>query len=1009
MNKKSTYTCGSILLTLSLLAGAFTLAAGKGVLLSRATDNASWVHYTATEPTYTEYGTKEYWVQCGGAYQFSAPISSNIQHKTTPDTSEFTINDPRWNKDLIPYSFDQSNYSTVVGAKAYNATANDDQTWWGASYACLKVLGTDSLKYKQYDLNNFIEYFPRINFRHYYEVKMDITLNIWKSDGGIKLGFTESAFQTGAYLATSTDTGRIIFTSHGDYVNAKVTYAGATVIDENITNTNIINGSESIKLYITGTSTGDFYMTITNFVANVGHVHTWGNWITDSASTYTSKGSKHHECLECHEVENVELELLTYEAGYLYPNPYCGDNVVQLLLPEDFPLTDGYYGVGDNSTVVIKHDDVNYPLLNASNDTISVATNGSERYLQFNFGRLGYHTIGSWYPGTDLSEGDTITIDGTFIGLDNANLGQNFRVNQSTLYTKTITDTTKHFYFLVPINSLDLSEDSWMRNNYFQFYSDLNAIPIYSDTTNVGKFRPMTADAIKVLRQGVYYNVGKNNDGWYSAIQKENNTRYIVDFASNSLNVAATIGSIQSGDVVILDGLFISPVTNERIYVKGAKPLFIQTNSGTNGWAVREYNETSAEQLKIGVWNGSYHFGDDQQLADIAEQGINVIIGVNPFWTTESKWLHTLNVADSLGIKFIVDPREYRDGSYQVWDGTCPSYANHNAVLGFQIWDEPSTTNYEQIASLKAQFDAVMPKGKLFFVNLFGSAVALDYLYGTTTGKQSTATFYENNYAKPFYNTVNPDLFSWDSYPLFTDGMIRKSYFVNFDIWSYLGKQYDIPVWYTLLAAGHNSGDGKVYITPTDTELRWQMSVAMTYGIQNMLHYIYATTDTTYTCMANLSEGKIVSYSDVFYDMGNVNNEFHNWEETYLYYNWEGTGYYSTGSYAYHLSNLNHSINLSNYGISSTSAGTNLLIGAFSDPINRYAYMVTNAGKASYGGYVSNVSYSNVSTSVTLNLASSVKGVKIIQNGISVYQAVNGTAVTFNLDAYGSAFVIPVY
>lgn len=70
--------------------------------------------------------------------------------------------------------------------------------------------------------------------------------------------------------------------------------------------------------------------------------------------------------------------------------------------------------------------------------------------------------------------------------------------------------------------------------------------------------------------------------------------------------------------------------------------------------------------------------------------------------------------------------------------------------------------------------------------------------------------------------------------------------------------------------------------------------------------------------------------------------------------------------------------------------------------------MVTNAGKASYGGYVSNVSYSNVSTSVTLNLASSVKGVKIIQNGVSVYQPVDGTAVTFSLDAYGSAFVIPV-
>ena len=1011
MNKKSIRFCVSSVLSLTLLAGIFAFASNKSSsALLRATDNSTWMHYLATEPTYTEYGTKEYWISCDNHnYQFEAPASSNIQHRSNPDTSEFTTNDARWNKNLIPYSFDQNDYSTVVGAKTYDSTLNEDRTNWGTGWCCLSVLGVDSLKYKQIDTNNFIEYLPRINFRHYAEVKMDITLNIWKSgDGGIKIGLTESAFQNGAFLATSTNTGRIVFTSHGDYVDAKLTYGGATVIDERITDTSIISGAESVKFYITGTTSGDFYMTITNFSANVGHVHTWGDWVIDSTSTYTTKGSKHRCCLDCDEIEYAELDYLVYEAGYLYPNPYCADNVVQLLLPDGFPFADGYYGVTDNSTVVINHDGAAYPLVGASNDTISVFTNGAERYLQFNYGRLGYHTIGSWSPGSVLSEGDTIVLDGLFVGLDNGILGQSFRVNQTTLYTKYVSATAKHFYFYVPINSLDTMEDCWMRNNYFQFFSDLNAIPIYNDSTNVGKFRPMTTDAIKVLRQGTYYNIGKANDGWYNAITKETDSKYLVDFASSSLDVANTIGSIQNGDVVILDGLFISPVTNERIYVKGQEILFVQTGTGTYGWAHRQYTEQSSNQLKIGVWNGSYHFGNDQQLIDIAEQGVNVIVGVNPFWLSSSTWLHILDLAESLGVQFIVDPRQYSNGSYQTWDGTCPSYASHNAVLGFQIWDEPATTNYSQIASLKTQFDAVMPEGKLFFVNLLGSACGLSSLYGTATGKQSTATFYENNYAKTFYSQVNPDLFSWDSYPLFNDGMIRKSYFVNFDIWSYLGKQYDIPVWYTLLAAGHNSGDNKTYLTPTARELRWQMSVAMTYGIQNMLHYIYATTDETYTCMANLSDGVITSYSSIFYDMGTVNNEFHNWEGTYLYYNWQGTGYYSCGSNAYHLQNLNHAINLPSYGITSTSSGTNLLVGAFDDPVGRHAYMVTNAGKASSGNYVSNVNYTNTASSVTLNLSSSVKGVRIIKNGVTTYQAVDGTSVTFDLDAFGSAFIIPV-
>ena len=690
MNKKLFYFCGSISLTLSLLVAAFTI--GKdGMLFLRASSNTTLMHYSTRTPSYTDYGVREYWVGCDShTYQFTEPTDGTIQNASGWNTSEFEKNDNRWNKKLIPYAFSQNDRSTVVGAMAYNLSNNEDQTWWGLSYACLQVLGPDSLKYKQYDTKNFIEYFPRINFEHYKEVTMDITLNIWKSSGGgIKLGFTEAAFSEGAFLATSTDTGTITFRSNGSSVNAILTYQGNAVLNETITNHDIVCGHDSIKLYITGTTSGDFYMTITNF------------------------------------------SLVAFE----HPN------------------------------------------------------------------------------------------------------------------------------------------------------------------------------------------------------------------------------------------------------------------------------------LNLGVWNGSYHFSHDQQLIDIAEQGVNVIVGVNPYWLSQSNWLHILDLAETLGVRFIVDPRQYNSstGNYDIWDGTKPYYADHDAVLGFDIWDEPSTQNFSTLASLKAQFDAVMPEDKIFFVNLLSSLCGLDSLYGTAQGKTSSSQYYENNYAGVYHNTIGPDIYSWDSYPLFDNGKIRKSYFCDFDIWSYLSKNNDISLWYTLLGAAHNSGDGLRYIIPTAKELRWQMSVAMTYGISSMLDYIYATTDDTYVCMANLEGGQITSYSDIFYDMGTVNGEFHAWEETYLSYEWQGVGTVKSGLTNYLFNDLRHTVNLSNYGISSISSTADLLVGAFKDSGNNNAYMITNAGKSTtYGNYAANINYSNTAGTVTINFPSSISGVRIIKNGVTTYQAVNDSSLTLDIDSYGSLFIIPI-
>ena len=100
-------------LLVSALLGVSTLAIGAVVGVAagkksglRAYANpveGDWHHYSAQAPVLdghgkaTNKGTKEYWVQCGGAYQFTEPASGNkVNMDVAPDTSEFAANDDRW-------------------------------------------------------------------------------------------------------------------------------------------------------------------------------------------------------------------------------------------------------------------------------------------------------------------------------------------------------------------------------------------------------------------------------------------------------------------------------------------------------------------------------------------------------------------------------------------------------------------------------------------------------------------------------------------------------------------------------------------------------------------------------------------------------------------------------------------------------------------------------------------------------------------------------------------------
>lgn len=721
-------------------------------------------------------------------------------------------------------------------------------------------------------------------------------------------------------------------------------------------------------------------------------------------------------------IESIELRYSNtcstgeYSVTYGLPpakqNKYCNMQILQLDLSDysDILIPGNFTPETLDVVKYTPYGGAQRSLTGKSND---FAYLNSMYYLDFNSGWLSSQTTGKGFGGYSLfDDGDVLTIEGTFVGTGENNLGQRFHIPKSNFIIKNI-GGTNYIYNYLPVESIITNTAPWLHNNGLEFNSSDNFITEASDITNVGKLRPYHSDSIVLKRNGYPFSIGTENTNWYcmSKLAKRNGTTYHIDFSTGSINFGEA-GSVQSGDTIILDGLFYV-TSGDLVYVNGYTARF--TNN--DGWTIEQTsdnknNEVVPERLNIGFWNGNYHFNDISKLEAIAATGINVIVGVNPVWN--SNWNNILNRAQELGVKFIVDPRPYDsvNGCYAAWDGTCPSYASHPAVMGFFMYDEPSSPQFSSIETVRQQFKATMPADKMFFVNLFSGACGLESLYGPGSYTDSQAFYYYNNYVCSYANTVHADMYGFDSYPLFTDGEIRKSYFCTFDDWAYRCKLDNLPFWFTFLASGHNSGDAKTYVTPTEEQIRWQMSVGLTYGVDGLLGYLYAHNDNGEYHAITDNSGNIIN-QNLYDDFSTVIHEFREWDEIYKNYVWQGTASYDTGSTNMMLQNLSHKINLSDYS-TSVSADQDLLIGVFANKYSyKKAYMITNAGSApkttynSSSKYNFNLPYTYADATVTITFDGTYKGVNVYNKGVVTYTEINSNSFTLPIEGLDGAFIEP--
>ena len=403
------------------------------------------------------------------------------------------------------------------------------------------------------------------------------------------------------------------------------------------------------------------------------------------------------------------------------------------------------------------------------------------------------------------------------------------------------------------------------------------------------------------------------------------------------------------------------------------------------------------EKLSIGIWNGSYHVFDMEHMEYLAEAGIDLIIGVNEQWLDGTGMEGLLERAEMFDVSIIADLRS--------WDGeTVPEYVDNPYLMGYLMYDEPSATEFETLAELQKKFRAVMPEDKMFFVNLFGEACGYESLFGEDY--HPVKVDYETYYLDYFTQTVNAECVSYDAYPLQVGGYIRAPYYHNFDIASHKAQELGVPFWYTLLSSGHNTTDGR-YVTPTDAELRWQMALAMTYGAENLTHYVYTTGEEGYETMVTFGD---FTPNALYDDVKKVNLEFRAWEDVYMSYDWVGTAQVNADKENHLMAKLEYDISFRETGaLTGVQSSENLLVGVFENN-GSHAYMITNAGSTSECDLWMRYNFMMADANVTLQLSEgNYRCVAVISQGQITYLPVNqDNTVSLIINAYDGVFVIPV-
>ncbi len=157
-------------------------------------------------------------------------------------------------------------------------------------------------------------------------------------------------------------------------------------------------------------------------------------------------------------------------------------------------------------------------------------------------------------------------------------------------------------------------------------------------------------------------------------------------------------------------------------------------------------------------------------------------------------------------------------------------YADHPALFGYYLQDEPNYQHFEALGQIRAEFERRDP-AHLAYINLFPTYASVQQL--------GTPTYTEH--VERFMQLSQPRVLSYDHYCLLRDGGIRPDaggiradYFENLAIIRDAALRYGAQPWQIILSTGQIG-----YRDPTEAEMRWQAYTSLAYGMKGLMYFTY--------------------------------------------------------------------------------------------------------------------------------------------------------------------------
>ena len=159
---------------------------------------------------------------------------------------------------------------------------------------------------------------------------------------------------------------------------------------------------------------------------------------------------------------------------------------------------------------------------------------------------------------------------------------------------------------------------------------------------------------------------------------------------------------------------------------------------------------------------------------------------------------------------------------------------NHlEALGGVLIRDEPHSQLFERMATSRSVFEELLGEKMLYHSNLFPTYANEMQLYSGTYDNMPEETYTYEQYVDDYLAKYQPQVLSYDYYPLQSNGKIKNGYLENMSIIRRKAAEAEIPFWVYVQSASWNTG------VPTEADLHWLVNTSLAYGCKGIQYFTY--------------------------------------------------------------------------------------------------------------------------------------------------------------------------